>query len=185
MKERPYILDNDYFAWLCALVDADNECGSFIFLMRELFETEFSYATANLVPNDDNRIEDGLLLREEFLQEEKLDNSVVLCGPCSLLEMMIKLAERMEDIVCEYDYIYWFWEMIRNLNFIEYYDTHKSWMNGCVCPSDIYHGIIMLLDRTYTREGLGSLFPMKNSRRDMRSIEIWYQMNNYLIENYM
>lgn len=185
IQARPYELDNDYFKWLCALVDADNERGSYIYLMRYLFETEFSFATARLIPNDDNRVIDGYILREEYLKDCNLIKLIELTGPCSLLEMMIKLAERMEDVVCEFDYIYWFWEMIDNLGFLEYDDNNKSWMFGSIVPVNVYEGVKMLLDRSYTREGSGSLFPMLNSRRDMRDIEIWYQMNNYLVERYM
>lgn len=192
MKDRstelewlPYELDKDYFRWLCEMIDADNESRSYIFLMRELFETEFSHETANLIPNDDNRIEDGLALREEYTKDTGVYNNVILCGPCSLLEMMIGLALRIEDLFGRYDYISWFWEMIGNLELLEFDDSNPIWF------SKTYHGelvdeiICRLLRRTYSRNGDGSLFPMNNTKRDMRETEIWYQMSNYLIERYM
>ena len=39
-----------------------------------------------------------------------------------------------------------------------------------------------LLDRTYDWDGVGSLFPVRDSVNDMREIEIWYQMMAYLNE---
>ena len=39
-----------------------------------------------------------------------------------------------------------------------------------------------LVERRYERDGRGGLFTVSNSRRDMRSIDIWYQMCWYLDE---
>lgn len=182
---KNYLFYRDYFKWLCSLVDADNETGSYIYLMRELFEEPFDFGNAELIPNDDNRIKDGLILREEFLEENNLIKKIRIVGPCSLLEMMIKLAERMEDLFCEYDYIYWFWEMIRNLEFICYDDSHIYWAGGRECPEEIDVGIYKLVKRDYSFDGIGSLFPRKCVKKDMRKTEIWYQMNSYLVEKYM
>lgn len=184
LEWRPYDLDNDYFRWLCELVDADREDRTYIYLMRELYETEFNYATANLIPNDDNRIEDGLKVREEYLEETGLHDHLILSGSCSLLEMMIGLAERMEETFGKYDYISWFWEMIGNLDLLEFDDlVHDK------DPRTFYRkvkgAIVTLLMRTYSRNGDGSLFPMNKPRRDLRKTEIWYQMSNYLVERYM
>ena len=45
--------------------------------------------------------------------------------------------------------------------------------------------IIRMLDRTYTRNGFGGLFPLTDGRcEDQRKIEIWKQMNTYFIEKY-
>ena len=181
----PYDLNNGYFRWLCELVDADYEGRSYIFLMRELFETEFSNETANLIPNDDNRIADGLELREEYLEETGNRNHIILCGPCSLLEMMIALARRMENILEKYDYISWFWEMIGNLELLDYHDSNPIWNPRTWDLRPIHEIIYRLLSRTYSKNGDGSLFPMNRTRRNMCKTEIWYQMNNYLIENYL
>lgn len=181
----PYDLDNDYFQWLCELVDADHESRSYIFLMRELFETEFNDETANLVPNDINRIQDGLELREQYLEEKRLQNRVILCGSCSLLEIIIALSFRIEDIISKYDYISWFWEMIGNLELLEFDDSSPVWKPRSYHGEIIDEIICNLLNRSYRSNGDGSLFPINDAKRDMRKVEIWYQMNNYLIERYM
>ena len=36
------------------------------------------------------------------------------------------------------------------------------------------------LNREYERNGKGGLFTVKDTRRDMRKMEIWYQLNAYL-----
>lgn len=192
MKERsntdlewvPYDLDNDYFQWLCDLIDAYDERRSYIYLMRKLFETEFSNETADLIPNDDNRIEDGLALREDFVEEIKAKDHLILCGPCSLLEMIIGLSFRIENIIGSYDYITWFWEMIGNLELLEYDDGNHIWKERRM--TNVIDDIVyILLRREYSRDGDGSLFPLNRAKQNMRNVEIWYQMNNYLIERYM
>ena len=183
LKWVPYELSNGYFQWLCELVAADDEDRPYIYLLRELYETEFSDETAALIPNDDNRIEDGLALREDFSNETGIHNRIILTGPCSLLEMMIALAYRMEDAFGKYDYIHWFWEMIFNLELMDYDDTNENWRKERVSFLD--EAIETLLKRKYNRDGDGSLFPMNHAKRDMRKTEIWYQMSNYLVERYM
>lgn len=185
LEWRPYDLDNDYFEYLCGIVDADREDKTYIFLMRKLFDTEFSYETARLVPNDDNRIEDGLKLREDYLEETKNLDHLILCGPCSLLEMMIGLAKRIEDTFGMYDYISWFWEMVGNLELLEFDDSSYIWKPKTYDGEIIDEIICRLLNRTYSRNGDGSMFPMNKPKRDLRKTEIWYQMSNYLVERYM
>ena len=41
-----------------------------------------------------------------------------------------------------------------------------------------------IIDRGYSRRGVGGLFPLKYSKNDQRKVELWYQMHSYLIENY-
>ena len=169
----------EYFNWLCELVDNDEPGPTYFKLLDVLFNTEFSEKTAVLIPNDDNRIEDGLYLREEFTDEFDISNQVILTGPCSLLEMMIGLAKRIEDSFGMRSACEWFWEMMDNLYWMGFTDS-DSWSN-----EDLYVTIEELLKRKYDRNGDGSLFPMKHAKRDMRKTEIWYQMSNYLIERYM
>ena len=41
-----------------------------------------------------------------------------------------------------------------------------------------------LLGRDYFRDGFGGLFPLKHAKKDQRKVEIWYQLQNWLMENY-
>jgi hypothetical protein len=36
--------------------------------------------------------------------------------------------------------------------------------------------------RTYSPDGRGGFFPLNQPQEDQRKIEIWYQMNKYVIE---
>jgi hypothetical protein len=41
-----------------------------------------------------------------------------------------------------------------------------------------------VLERTYKPNGEGGLFPLKNTCKNQKRVEIWYQMNSYIHENY-
>lgn len=158
-------VEKTYFRWLCGLVDCklNLECED---LLLELYSKEFY----SLVPNDDNRVEDGLKLREMFGEELRL-SAVNISRPCTVLEMMIALAGRMA-------YIVWqpneedktprmFWILINNLR---------------LKPRSVGNEIVIdhFLERRYASDGDGGLFPLKNPERDQTKVEIWYQMQEYL-----
>src|SRR5690606_21972367 len=107
-------LENLYFNWLCAKiirVEVPTPSLTYWKLLRVLHHTEFVW----LIPGDDNRAEDGLELREEFLTESGLPNEPEWWdAACSILEMLIAFSRR-----CQYSTshtaAFWFWQMIENL----------------------------------------------------------------------
>lgn len=160
-----------YLNYLINLVGADSHRS----LMSKLYKTEFDW----FVPNDDNRATDGLALRKEFIfEEEVLPFGEWTVRPCSILEMIIGVARRLSydtDIVESV----WFWEMLDNLNLVQYKDAYYDRS----VERHVTSALKTLNDRTYKRTGLGGLFPMKSNKDDQRKIEIWYQMSAYLLEN--
>lgn len=174
----------DYFHWLCELIKADEPDHSYMILARQLHNKEFF----SLIVNDNNRAEDGKKLRDIYADESpyRFCDYEVLEGPCSVLEMLIGLASRMEDILHDPEKgdrtINFFWEMIENL---ELGDCSDDNYNGPYFdPLCIDERVNIFLDRRYKKSGKGGLFPLKYSKKDQRKIEIWYQMSQYLIENY-
>jgi len=151
-------------------------------LLGELHRMEFY----SLIPNDDNRGEDGKQLREKFINEEgpqALSQSDL--GGCSVLEMLIGLSFRLEFETMssrwEKTPSEWFWILIDNLG-LEWCNNsmflqHKS-IDKIITKVEIF------LNRHYKNDGNGGLFPLKNPRKDQRRIEIWYQMSGYILENY-
>jgi hypothetical protein len=128
---------------------------------------------------------DGKNLRIQFenatgLSSEKLD------GPCSFLEMLIALAQRFDENMIEppedSSPYKWFWEMLKNVGLDECTD------DACgepYFPAEYIDGVLnQVLERTYRRSGKGGLFPLKFTKKDQRTVEIWYQMQEYLSENY-
>ena len=132
---------------------------------------------------DANRAIDGIDLRDLFSYETGImDWYHALGGPCSVLEMLLGLAHRIDKEVM-YDHEIgdrtniWFWEMIHNLGLDEFDDSNFR-------PDIVEEKVNIWLNRKYDRDGFGSIFPVKNSQKDQRKIEIWAQAQEYFLENY-
>jgi hypothetical protein len=170
-----------YFRFLCGLVKRDrfpNKNG----LLKELHEIKFY----SLVPNDDNRAEDGKQLREIFCEREGLQPlSLSQLGDCSVLEMLIGLAYRLEDesLDCRWEKSAadWFWILIDNLSMSRYTDSELLQPYN---KDDVRTKIGIMLNRTYRSDGEGGLFPLRYPKHNQREVEIWYQMSAYILENY-
>ena len=176
---------NDYFEWLCGIVDVNMEDRTYWFLTKTLQNKDFYWS----VPNDDNRGADGLKLRDEFGQESQWFTTaawhLLVDRPCTVLEMLIGLARRMSDITAELgneDHTRdWFWVLIRNLDLEKFTDEDYFDFGG---TPRIMFLLDQVLGRTFKRSGKGGLFPLRNAKKDQRKVEIWYQMCSYLMENY-
>lgn len=171
-----------YFDYLAVLVDSDGH-GHYNFLLEQLHSIVFDDSTAVLIPNDINRIEDGLCLREKYCHRHRVKFSdLILEEPCTLLEMMIGLALRIHESFGIKKTSDWFWELIGNLNLTQFDDeTYEVDENASKKVDRIAS---RLLGRKYHHNGNGGLFPLVYPDRDQKTIEIWYQMNAYLNENY-
>jgi hypothetical protein len=168
--------DELYFVWLyqqVADVRVDNPSRTYWRLLKLLYTYEFVW----IVPNDDNRIEDGKELRYDFVREEQLegvDPSWMQLG-CSFLEMLIALSRRL-SFEAEGEPRDWFWHLMENLGLHEYNDR-------VALPfQDIHEVLDQVTWRTYTYNGVGGLFPLDGPCQDQRSIELWYQLSAYVLE---
>lgn len=164
-------LQNYYFDWMCELVNGQ-PCERQ--LLTHLNEVDFTYT----IPMDGNRAEDGINLRYRFGREYGYDDALIAAylddRPCTVLEMMVALALR-----CEEHFMYdpdlgdqtarWFWEMIDSLGLN--YMTDDRYNERYVDAT-----IDVFLNREYKRNGEGGLFTVRRCDRDLRSVEIWYQM---------
>ena len=140
-------------------------------VVEALHSREFTY----IIPLDENRYKDGLSWRKKIDPHRS--------GPCTVLEMMCGLADRMEvEIMQDTRYgdrtATWFQEMLYSLGLYNFYD-------------EVYdeHKVKMIIDkflrREYTKTGKGGLFTFKKSvPGDPRNEEIWYQMNWWVSENF-
>lgn len=174
--------ENEYFLWLYEKISDVPSDDSYWLLAKTLHKVPFYWSVAN----DDNRLEDGLHLREQFDDEFGYYSDAIKPGEtCTMLEMLIALAERCEYMMEDGDNTppasKWFWEMIHNVGLDEFTDDQYFESRGRNSIAEILHHI---LDRDYKRNGEGGLFPLKRPREDQRKVEIWYQMAAYLLENY-
>lgn len=175
-------INNEYFEWLYDLVCGDRFSSetSFRKLLMTLHSIEFRY----YILKDENRASDGVYLRYRFTQSKHYDEDIAdyICGPCSVLEMMVALAIRCEENIMDDPKVgdrtgQWFWGMINSLGLGAMYDD--------IYDKDYVHKTIeTFLNREYKPDGRGGLFTIKNCHRDLREVEIWYQLCWYL-DNFM
>lgn len=168
---------DSYFEWLLRIIDCP-DC--YRKLMEKLDSRQFTWT----IRMDENRAEDGLALRDKFLDEYGYtpDQSDIFIRPCSVLEMMVALACRIDDDIM-FDPAYgdrapeWFWIMITNLGL-------DGMDNDNFNNQNVDEILNVFLARTYMMNGTGGLFPLKHPNFNQRRVEIWYQMSSFLGENF-
>lgn len=173
---KPGSLDELYLSWLYAQVSSPKQmkppARTFWKLIGQLYSKEFVW----FVPNDDNRAEDGRELRHEFLddEEETADDDWLNLG-CSVLELLVGLSRRLA-FETDRESRDWFWVMVSNLGLLE----HNDYSNY---PTEkVDDAVDSLIWRTYHYDGRGGLFPLEHADEDQTDVEIWYQLNAYLLE---
>ena len=165
-------IEREYFEWMYDMVCSGrySKENSYRKLLTNLHEIEFTY----IIPKDANRAEDGENLRYRFAYFHEYPAAVetMLTGPCSVLEMMIALSIRCEDIMDDPSVGdrtgQWFWKMIVNLGLGGMYDARYD-------EERVNAAIDIFLNREYEPDGRGGLFRIKNCKYDLRKFEIWVQ----------
>ena len=129
--------------------------------------------------------EDGVNLRYRFASEcdipyDKID-AEFHGVPCSMLEMMVALAVRIEEHIMEDSSAgnrvgQWFWNMIVSLGLAAMDD-------GRFHEDRADYILDRFERRDYEYNGAGGLFTVNHPTEDMRRLDIWYQLMHYLQEN--
>lgn len=168
-----------YYRWITSIV-CQNEYASnehqYQALLRHLYEKEFRWS----ILYDQNRARDGKDLRFQFSDLANLEWEIGMDDPCSVLEMMVGLAIRCEQSIMTDSSIgdrtsMWFWDMIESLGLDSYTDADYDKERADAI-------LDKFMDRRFSKNGKGSLFTFRDSKKDARSIEIWRQMCLYLDE---
>lgn len=171
MNEHRRYLEGDYFNWLYSLVASTsnpNPSRSYYQLLEQMHIKRFVW----FIPNDDNRIADGLELRYEF-HNGPLESDEY----CSFLEMLIALSRRAA-FETDQEPAEWFWHLTNNLGLREYSD--EIFMD--IEPGEVRYILDRVVDREYDRSGQGGLFPLRDPEEDQTKVELWYQLSSYLLE---
>ena len=170
-------IHDEYFEWLFSLVAENRPSSQISFrkLLMRLHYTEFTYT----IPKDQNRAEDGMSLRYRFACAHPYieDAELYLDGPCSMLEMMVALAFRCEEIMDNPEVGdrtgQWFWGMVTSLGL--------GGMTDRQFDREVVDDILRyFMRREYDRNGRGGLFTIRRCTRDLRDVEIWIQLCWYL-----
>lgn len=166
-----------YYRWLVSKVcDRAHPHSAYSELFERLWETSFYYS----IFLDKNREKDGTYLRYRYgceTGDHKLED-LLSDRPCSVLEMMVGLAQRCEEGVMFYPdadngTASWFWSMIYSLGLKDYDNEHYNDKETEIILSTF-------LNRKHQPDGRGGLYFLPETREDLRKLEIWKQMHLYL-----
>ena len=175
MKVKPP-LDELYFTWLYSQVGDEHETNpskTYWRLLKLLHAKEFTW----FIAHDENRAADGLELRNEFIHAEGLIVHVQdwLDLGCSMLELLIALSRRLA-FEAEGLPLDWFWHLIRNLGLEKCTDRSRFTLIS------VNNALERVISRSYDSKGTGGLFPLKETTENQQRVELWYQLNAYLLE---
>lgn len=171
-----------YFVWLVDLIDDGTKAYTYSSLLNRLYFTPFRWT----IDNDGNREIDGIELRHKYIQDfvpfDTDDISDVGNEFCSVLEVLVSLAIRMEDILYDPDFgtqiPVWFWTMIDNLGLSRATDEVFD-------DASFFETMYIFLGRGYDSHGFGSIFYTNRDDLDFKKMELWYQMMHFIDENYL
>lgn len=168
-------LKQDYLLWLESQLrdEHGNHGKTYWGLVNLMFDTPFTWT----VPMDDNREMDGLDLRVEFANENRLrPNTLRNLGPCSFLEVLIGLS-RLLAFTAGGQAPGWSWQLLNNL------DLHRL-SDPLTRAKERKAREIMLatMERKYSPDGTGGFFPLAWPDEDQTTIELWYQLNAFVEE---
>lgn len=149
-----------YFDWLCVTVGSGPQSA-----LRALAKTKFYWDNRM----DENRYKDALFLRAEW---EKA-NDILACEDredVSVLEVLVALARRCEVMHCDDTYgdrtWVWFWEWMKNVGLKDNY----------ISEDDAQLKLLDALSHRYDKDGKGGFFYAPKAGKDMRKLDMWYQM---------
>ena len=164
-----------YLLWLCDRVGLDTK--KYKRLASTLYRMPFKWPGD--IPMDRNRAQDGVMLRYYYNQET---GNVPPSDDvnCSVLEMLVALAERMDSLIGEpgiTQYDVWFKEIISNLELDGETDEFFR-------EEEVRDIIRNAMTRNIDYDGLGGFFPLRHPYEDQRDLSIWTQMSYYINERY-
>ena len=174
-------VNDGYFYWMCDLVCRGRYDNTILYrkLLSYLHSVEFTYR----IRSDADRAHDGVNLRHRFalLTDDYEYVRDCLDGPCSVLEMIIALAIRLEETIMTDPQFgdrtgQWFWQMIVNLGLGSMTDARYD-------ERYVEEVVDRFLKRKYEPDGHGGLFVIYNSEYeeiDLRKMPIWTQMCHFL-----
>ena len=170
-------MTTSYYNWLVSKVGGERNYSK---LLRFLFKEDFTWSSD--VPMDNSREEDGYELRFIYFDENRKRIDVLQDKNCSVLEMLIALAVRVDrDIVGvpgEAHPEKLFWDMLNNAGLLIFDDSRFD-------ENAVYSIIDNILRRNYSPAGYGGFFPLNRAYQDQRMVPLWDQMNQYIIESYL
>ena len=164
-----------YFDWLCNKIVSDDSYDELLNCLHNMrFRAVYPYDESRESAIDD--------LRGDFLYEHRGIYANELPYDYSVLELLVELAERIEDKVMD-NPLYgdrskkWFWIMIENLGLDDMYNENFD-------EDYVVEAVSRWLRHDFEPNGDGSPFPLKHPPTDARDVDIWRLANWYLSERF-
>lgn len=167
------VVQDAYIDWLLRTLNADRFDDNYSLLLIHLHLIEWY----SVLEKDRSREEDGKNIRERFKKDSVFINYGSIDGPCTFLECLYGISERM-DFFCtppEDQSMAWIylWKLLSNAKILG---------NGLDIRK-IDTAVDRVMSRTYSVKGIGGMFPLKTAHTNQIGTEIWYQMAQYIHEN--
>lgn len=186
----------EYFRWLANSVGLNDHNGRSYWQLAKALDNIIFYSS---VKNDNNRIGDAVSMRNRWVNDytasEKIVDSMkqaiddvaisaLIARSATVLEVLVAFSIRIEEDIMLDDTKgdrtrKWFWIMIGNLGLGVCADDNPLVLD----PYYISSRVGRMLDRSYSANGDGGLWPVKFAKADQRKVEIWYQFSAWLNEN--
>lgn len=156
-------MDELYLRWIMHKVG----CESVTMYADLMFSTPF----VSLIEMDNNRDLDGIELRGDYIWETHKHPISEIEDHASVLEVLVALALRMEDLSQKYDAAYFFDMMMDNMGF---HEEELYW-------DQIDFNIQRFVNRAYNADGSGGgLFVIPGFPKDMRRMQLFDQCTEFL-----
>lgn len=172
-------VENDYLTWLVNRMNVV-EGKNYGMLLRELYRVEFY----SIIPYDEDRGADGLVLRHDWADEVGYNGSLDF-GVARVLEVLIGISLRIEDQLFggpwmdEWDYKRVFWDLLHNLGVAEF--------DGVLSAVD-YEKVGTLLDQFLSKtshcDTFANIYHFCVTPRNLQKMNLWSQMHLYIMEKW-
>jgi hypothetical protein len=142
-----------YFHWLEPQTrEGGHQTKTYTDLLQLMHSKEFVW----FVPNDDNRLVDGLDLRTEFLRESEAPSTLSPdeFGPPTILEVLVGLSRRLA-FTAGGTAEGWAWQLLKNLELEKMSDPLSR--RKCAEADEKLETLIW---RNYAPDGAGGFFPL-------------------------
>ena len=164
-------VDYNYYIWLTDQVHIPNG-KTYMGLFERMHNMEFFWT----VHHDDNRVQDAIDLRGEFLEET--GGGELALGGATCLEILVSLSRKISFMASGNGHSrQWAWTLLKNLRLYKFSDPLTQVKTERI--DDILNKLVW---RDYAPNGRGGFFPLQNPEADQTQVEIWHQMNAYVAE---
>lgn len=177
----------EYYDWLMSLIHpAPNityRLHQYSLLLYELWKREFCWFDVH--EGEESRAMDGKTLRDQFIMDFDATPDSVPQGPCTVLEMLIAFALRIDQQIHNWQVGNRPWvvmEMfIDNLGLSDLCDSQLNPMRDA---GYINARLETWMAHKLGRKGEGGLFRFKRPILTINDMDNWAQMNRWIIENF-